>query len=253
MLGSVHIADPDIYPLAGSIEDAFEVSEKLVVEVNIREVSPLRSMLLLEKYGKYPEGEGLEDHLPRELYQELESQLIRTGLPISTMNDYRPWVIVLIMGGGIIEGYSLEYGIDYYFIDKAVEREKEILELETAEYQMQLLSVLPDDLMIMALETGLEEPLTSADIDLMFEFWKKGDTAGLEELLFKDSIEEPALAPFYDTFITERNYTMLEKIEEFLADDNIYFVVVGAGHLVGEEGLLSLLEEKGYALEQLEN
>ena len=253
LLGSVHIADKDIYPLADSIEDAYEMSEGLVVEVNINEVSPLKIMLLLEKYGKYPEGEGLEDHLPRELYRELESQLITTGLPISAMNDYRPWVIVLMMGGGVIEGYSPEYGIDLYFLDKAVESDKEVLELQTAEYQIQLLSGLPDDLMILALETGLEEPLDVADIDLMFELWKRGDTTGLEEFLLKDLGKEPALAPFYDTFITERNYTMLEKIEEFLSDDAIYFIVVGAAHLVGEEGLLNLLEEKGYSLEQLEN
>jgi uncharacterized protein YbaP (TraB family) len=44
---------------------------------------------------------------------------------------------------------------------------------------------------------------------------------------------------------------MAEKIEEFLADDEIYFVVVGAGHLVGENGLINLLKNQGYETEQL--
>jgi hypothetical protein len=43
---------------------------------------------------------------------------------------------------------------------------------------------------------------------------------------------------------------MTSKIEGFLAGTGRYFVVVGAGHLVGEEGIISLLERRGFSAQQ---
>ena len=255
LLGSVHAGEPDMYPLADSIENAFKASDILVVEVNINEVSELKTALLMMKYGTYPEGESLRDNLPEDLYARLSERFEEGGISLAVMDVYRPWVIMTMTEVLAIQeaGYSEEYGIDIHFLNLAIDRGIEMIELETAEYQMQLLSGLSDELMIQILEMSLEEPLTVADLDLMFELWEDGDAAGLEELMFEGLVEEPALASYYDVLLTQRNYNMLEKIEAFLADDYICFVVVGAGHLVGEEGLLSLLEEKGYALEQLEN
>jgi uncharacterized protein YbaP (TraB family) len=253
LLGSVHVAAPDLYPLDSTIENAFEMSDRLVVEININEVSILKSMLLLQKYGLYPEGEGLKENLPEELYRQLESQLRKTDFPISTINNYRPWVIVALMGATEIGDYSAEYGIDLHFLDKAAEREMEILELETAEYQFEIFSELPDELMILILEMSFEEPDSVEDVEMLFKFWEEGDTAGMADLMFKDLAEEPALAPFYDAFYTQRNYNMAAKIGEYLGDEYIYFIIVGAGHLVGEEGLINLLEEAGYSVEQLGN
>lgn len=253
LLGSVHVASPDIYPLDSSIGDAFEISDKLVVEININEVSTLKAMLLLQKYGVYPGGDGLEENLPETLYMKLKDQFLEMGILISTMNDYRPWVIVMTMEGMVTgdNDYSAEYGIDFHFLDVAADRDMEILELESAEYQFELLSNLPDELMIKVLEMSIEEPLTVEDVDLLFEFWEEGDAAGMAAFLFEDLIEEPALAPYYDVIFTQRNINMRDKIEEYLADEYVYFIVVGAGHLVGDEGLINLLHEAGYDVEQM--
>jgi uncharacterized protein YbaP (TraB family) len=51
--------------------------------------------------------------------------------------------------------------------------------------------------------------------------------------------------------LTDRNYKMAGKIEQYLTTDNTYFVVVGAGHLVGDEGIVRLLQTKGYKTRQL--
>jgi len=253
LLGSVHVASPDIYPLDSSIGDAFEISDKLVVEININEVSTLKAMLLLQKYGVYPGGDGLEENLPETLYMKLKDQFLEMGILISTMNDYRPWVIVMTMEGMVTgdNDYSAEYGIDFHFLDVAADRDMEILELESAEYQFELLSNLPNELMIKVLEMSIEEPLTVEDVDLLFEFWEEGDAAGMAAFLFEDLIEEPALAPYYDVIFTQRNINMRDKIEEYLADEYVYFIVVGAGHLVGDEGLINLLHEAGYDVEQM--
>lgn len=258
LLGSIHIASTDIYPLDSDIEDAFQESDKLVVEINMNEVSALKVMLLLEKYGKYPEGEGLKENLPGELYRELESRFLEVGVPISSMNDYRPWVFIIGVAGAEMGGdYSVEYGIDFYFLEKAASRGMEILELETAELQMQMLSSIQDEVIITLIDSSFREDKdTSLDytietLDIMVETWEEGDVAGMAEILFEDLDKEPALAPFYEASFTRRNYGMITKIEQYLADGYTYFIVVGAGHLVGDEGLLIMLEEAGYAVEQL--
>jgi uncharacterized protein YbaP (TraB family) len=256
LLGSIHIASSDIYPLDSSIEDAFQESDRLVVEINIKEVGPITTMLLLEKYGTYPAGENLKQNLDEELYKRLETQLQEIDVSISAFDEYRPWVILTMFEGiaGVGEDYSAEYGIDVYFMEKADERGMGILELETVEYQIKVMSDLPDELMILLLEMSLEPPDMDDYIDVigyMFAQWEKGNTGGIEELVFEDLEEEPALAPYYESFLTQRNHNMADKIEEYLAEGYIYFIVVGAGHLVGEEGLLSLLEEAGYKVEQL--
>jgi uncharacterized protein YbaP (TraB family) len=253
LLGSIHIGKPDFYPLDSTIENVFERSDKLVVENNVNEVSALKSMLLLEKYGTYPEGEGLRENLPRQLFVKLTNQLWSAGIGISTLNNYRPWVILTLMDGIIAGeyGYTVEYGIDLYFLEKAAKRGIEILELETAESQMKMLSDISEEVMILVLEQYVEEPLTLGIISLMFKAWEDGDAEGMAELVYRDLDNEPALAPYYGVLFTERNYNMLTKIEEFLADKYTYFIVVGAGHLVGEEGLVNLLNEAGYTVEQL--
>lgn len=256
LLGSIHIASPDIYPLDSDIENAFQDSDKLVVEINIKEVGPITSMLLLEKYGTYPPGEGLKQNLDEDLYERLETSFQEMGISLSAYDDYRPWIIVTMMEGMIItdQDYSAEYGIDIHFMEKAADRNMEIVELETVEYQFEIMSGIPDELMIKVLEMSLEGPDMDDYIDIvgfMLALWEKGNAEGIEEVLFEDLEEEPALAPYYDVMFNQRNHNMQAKIEEYLADEYVYFIVVGAGHLVGEEGLVNLLDEAGYEVEQL--
>lgn len=255
LLGSIHVAAADIYPLPGVIEDAFVEADTLVVEININEVDEIESVSLILEYASYPPGEGLRDSLPEELYEKLETQFGEWGISLSLLDSYRPWFIQNLLEITSLEmfGYSSEYGIDLHFLDAAVSRELEILELETQEFQIGLLAEIPDDVMIRMLEMTLEEPIIQDDIVILFEIWETGDTAAMEEFLFEGLEEEPELIPYFESVFTNRNYTILEKIIGFLEDtENIYFIVVGAGHLVGEEGLLNLLEEAGYTVEQLE-
>lgn len=253
LLGSIHVASSGIYPLDSTIEDAFKLADYLVVEVNVKEVDEMASTQLLLKYGTYPEGESLQDDLPEELYVQLEEQFAQWHIDMAALDMFRPWVVYLTLEQLQIQelGYASEYGIDVYFTEKAIEADKDIIELETAEFQIELLSSLLDKIIVMLLEEGITEPVTKDDLDMLFEAWENGDAAEVERLVFDSLAEEPALAPFYYKTFDERNVKMAEKIEEFLADEETYFIVVGAGHLVGENGLLNILDEKGYVTEQL--
>jgi len=58
------------------------------------------------------------------------------------------------------------------------------------------------------------------------------------------------MLPVYEKLLYERNNTMATRIEGFLKAGGRYFVVVGAGHLVGKKGIIELLKKKGYPVEQ---
>jgi len=255
LLGSVHVADADTYPLAGIIENAFAESDILVVEVNINEVDVLESAALILEYATYPSGERLQEILPEDLYEELDERLAEWGISLAILDSYRPWFIANILDVTSLQemGYTADYGIDMHFLEAGEVKNLEIVELETEEFQIKLLADVPDDVMIKMMEMNLDEPDTGEDIEELLEIWENGDSAAMEELLFEGLYEEPELLPYFEALFTNRNYMMLEKIEGFLESDEIYFIVVGAGHLVGEEGLLNLLEEAGYVVEQLEN
>jgi len=252
LLGSIHVASPDIYPLDSAIEEAFELADKLVVEVDISQVDEMQTLQLIMDYGTYPPGETLQDNISADLYAQLEEQF-DFGVAMLDFNIFRPWVVVTLLEQLQLQelGYNPQYGIDLYFINQAADSGQDIIELETADFQIALLSALPDELMILVLESSVEDPLTREDAELLFQAWEDGDTAAMELLLFEALEEEPALAPYYDVLIYARNVTMAETIEGLLAEDETYFVVVGAGHLVGEDSIIDILAERGYLTEQL--
>lgn len=254
LMGSIHVGDAGIYPLDNIIEEAYELADNLVVEVDITNVNVTGITSLMIEYGRYPQGEGLKKSIPGELYTKLSDYFSVRGMSITLMDIFRPWFINTMMEQMELEalGYSTEYGIDMYFLRKATKSGKNIIELETAEFQIEIVASMPDELMLMAVEEVLEEPMTKEILEDLFSAWESGDTVVVESLIFEGMDENPEYEPFFQAIYTERNYSMADKIEEFLEDDEVYFVVVGAAHLVGDEGIVSILEDRGYQTEQLE-
>ncbi len=254
LLGSVHVASMDLYPLDDTIESAFNSADYLVVEVNTNNLTQVHATQLLLDYGTYPEGDGFNKHVPEELYNKLDEQFKQWGIGIAMLDQYKPFVIYNFMSQYMLEGlgYSFEYGLDFYFMDKAEESNKYILELETSEFQLHLLSSIPDENIITAMEYDIDNPEIEQYLHDFFNAWVDGDAATVETIVFEALAEEPDMGPYYEMMYDQRNFNMLEKISDYLAGDEVYFIVVGAGHLVGENGLLNLLGNSGYELEQLE-
>lgn len=253
LLGSIHFGKPEFYPLSNTIEKAFESSDKLVLETAYTEISYWDMHFQFEKYGRYTEGEELKDKLGWNFYSALSDYLQDNGIDITTINDYRPWVVY-----GIVDeikeenwGYYLYYGIDHHFQYRALLRNMEVIGLETTDEHIKVLIDVPDETMVNVLELSVFVPDYIDDTGLYFDIWEDGDAEILEAWQLDSLMRYPDIAVYYDILLTERNLSWMPKIEEFLADEYIYFIVVGASHLLGEDGLLDLLDEKGYEIEQL--
>ena len=89
------------------------------------------------------------------------------------------------------------------------------------------------------------------ELDKLVNAWRAGDEKGIESIMTKSAKEDKRLAPVYEKLVIERNKKMASKIEDYLKEKETYFVIVGAGHLVGSQGMIELLKSKGFVVEQL--
>lgn len=250
ILGSIHLAKPELYPLAKEIESAYTRSDVLVLELDPSSPESVQSIQgTMMRAGIYPPGHSLKSELSAYTYNLLQQYAHKAQIQTAVLEQMRPWVVMLQLS--VMEmmrlGYSPELGIDQHFLKRYKEDGKELYELETAQEQMALLSKDDKKFQDMLLRYTLEsmhemEPM----LEEMFQGWKRGDDKAFDRIMTMSLKSDPALDAIYDALITKRNYKMTEQINDFLKTKKDYFVVVGAGHVVGEEGIVALLKRQGY-------
>ena len=254
LLGSVHVMKKEIYPLPKVMEEAFARSKFLVLEVDESKLDAAKVQKLMMEKGMYAAGDGLSKHIPKELQEKLQAFLTKCGIPAAMAEKMKPWTlsITLTMTSMMKLGYDPEFDIDKHFLKQANADGKKVLELETAEAQLEMLSGLSDELQQKMLGVTLEElESKSTDIEDMIAAWSAGDAAKLDTVLHKQVVKHPEFKPFFEKMFDERNIGMTGKVEEYLKTKDIHFVVAGAGHMVGEKGIVSLLQKKKYKVEQI--
>jgi len=115
--------------------------------------------------------------------------------------------------------------------------------------QLALLSGLPQKVQIAMLKQTLKDvAVADAYFDRMLKAWQSGDVLALNRLFVDEGLKNGELNRVMNT---DRNITMAKKVDEMLIKGCRCFVVVGAGHLGGEAGMIKLLQAKGYEIEQL--
>lgn len=252
LMGSIHFADQSFYPLRQEIEEAYDHSKFLVVEIDINKTdSGTFNRILLDK-GVYTDGSTIKDVISKETWLQLRQQLSALNVPYDSVKNYKPGILVLTLTATQVMqmGFEPQLGIDMHFLSKAAQTEKQVIELETLEQQINLFLDIPDgDLLLKESLYSLQDSeLLMAD---MVRFWKQGNDAKMNELLFEEAVDEyPAFAEIYDRLFYDRNQQMTIKIEQMLKDKTAekisYFVVVGSGHMMGERGIVQKLKDKGY-------
>jgi uncharacterized protein YbaP (TraB family) len=251
LLGSLHYLRKDIYPLDSVIEEAFLGSNVLAVEANIDDLSSVDVQKLLGS-AMYTGDDTLEKHVSGETYAQLKKELSEDGIPLELIGRQKPWFLALTLTSLELlkSGFDPTYGIDIHFLSEA-EGKKKIVELESVAYQIDLLSSFSDtDQESFLLYTPQDLCLIKKESDELLKAWRSGDTKMMESLVFKDGAGAKQISAIYEKLLYERNRNMSSRIEDFLRTKDSYFVVVGAGHLIGNRGIVETLRRKGYVVEQ---
>ncbi|MFQ5487803.1 MAG: TraB/GumN family protein [Gammaproteobacteria bacterium] len=254
LLGSIHFGNADMYPLPAVISDAYAVADALVVEVNMAALDPTETAALISELGTYRDGGNLKEMLDAATWDRLEQVAHRLGIPSRILALQKPWFAAMTLAVVALQksGYDERWGIDKHFMEQAAGSGKPILELETLMEQLGMMDRLSPRVQQAMLLQSLHEVERSGDyFGAMVAAWQQGDVAALEQLVAEGFSESPAGRRMYEVFLTQRNSRMADKIEALLGERRTYFVVVGAAHLVGQEGLVHLLQARGHRLSQL--
>ena len=251
LAGSVHVLRASDYPIPVVLEDAFKKSAGLVEEIDLGKFDAESAQLQMLQQGSYPPGHSLKTDLPPAVYQRVAALAAKQKVDMRMIETMRPWLasIVLLDNQLAQDGFDPESGVDIHFADEADASGKPVIGLEQASYQLGLFAQFPDkaqqDLLVQSLD---ESDTLKSEMDTLIGAWHDGDTKVLEKELGEEFGKYPEV---YQAVLVQRNRAWMPQLEKFMADGKIYFVAVGALHLVGPDGLLALFQKDDYTVEQL--
>jgi len=251
LLGSVHMLRESDHPLPAAFYDAYQNADALIMELDVTTVDPVATQAMVNELGMIQDGRRLGDLLGESDYSEALGLAERINIPLAMLAGAEPWLAAVTIDVLMLTrlGFSPANGVEMRFAERAADDGKAISGLETERQQLEMLDGLSAaaqrDLLLQTLAEG--EDVESAMNELV-DSWRRGDSAQLESGLLQDIRKYPEI---YQAILVRRNENWVGQITELLDDRQDYLIIVGAMHLVGDDGLPSLLQKKGIAVSQL--
>jgi uncharacterized protein YbaP (TraB family) len=250
LLGSIHVATRDMYPLPGHIELAFRNSTTLLVEVDVNKMDQGKFQALLMANGMYPPGDSLWNHINADTKRLVVCFCQANGMNPEAFAKLKPWLAALTTAFVPAQMAKQEFvqGLDKYFLDRAAQGMR-VEPIESAEYQFRLLASMPEAEQERSLRAALKGAGQGAeDFKQLQSFWLDGDAEKLDASLSSSMQGDPE---YSKRVFSDRNPRMADRAEQCLKSGERCFVVVGAGHMVGKDGVVHLLKARGYKVEQV--
>jgi len=251
LLGSVHLLRAQDHPLPQVIDDVYDDAETLYMELDMDDLDPLLMQATINRLGMLDEGTSLQDVMGVELYAEAKARAAELDLPLEMLERTEPWLAAITVEQLALSriGFNPSYGVEMHLLRKATSDGKEILGFESVEQQLAYLDGLSLDAQRDLLMQTLAESAAIQDLmDDLILAWRSGDIDYLERTLLEDVSGYPEL---YDTIVASRNRLWVDTIDALLEQREDYLVVVGALHLVGDDGVPHLLEQRGVRITQM--
>lgn len=251
-LGTVHFLPPQLVWRSEQINAAFEASDTIVFEVNMR--GPKAGQLVMRDFlqkGLFENGKTLRGALPDDAETEIADALSEHGLPLDAFNTFEPWMAAMQISASHVQkvGFSPNSGVESVLHDDAVAAGKSFDFLETIAEQTAVFDTLPMNAQIDFLHaTALSMTDLEDRLSFVVEEWKDGDVAGIA-VTTADRSTLPSSQVVYDAILVKRNVAWLPKIESFLDEPGTTFVAAGAAHFAGEDSVIKMLRDKGYEVE----
>lgn len=250
VLGSVHLGSKEMYPLPAAIEDAFSRASTVLVEVDINKVDPKVTNQFVLSKGIYQGDDGLSKHVSQETLDALHAFCEQYNMQAGALERLRPWLVSITVTLLPLQkmGMTTALGIDKYFLDKAKDSKK-VESIESAEWQFDLLSSIPENLQEKYLSNAVKQAARlNETAKEMQDTWIEGSAEKLDAILARSS-REPA--ELQRKLREDRNPRMADALEACVKRDESCFLIVGAAHTVGKDSVVSLLEKKGFKLQQV--
>lgn len=250
--GTFHMLNSTDHPLPAEYEQAYQAATKVYFETDMAAAqTPTFQMKFIQAISA-PSGSTLQSLLKPKTYAALEQYMAKQNLPIGNFMPFTPAGASLILSVQEYQRLGMEpqYGVDTYYSNKATTDGKIIGHLESLDEQLAFIANMgkgQEDEMVMYTLEELKNLHT--EMKTLKGLWRSGNLSTMDKSYLKELREE--FPSTYADIISNRNNNWIPRIEEMLKDAPTEVVMVGGLHLAGPDGLIQLLKQKGYKVEQL--
>jgi len=246
LFGTIHSEDPEVLQLPQPVQQAIDRCNTVVLEMLLDADAMMYSstaMLMMD-------GRMLSDIIGKPLFRQVASAIRSRGIQELVLERMKPWAAAVILSMPVSETGLV---LDMMLYQSALEQGKSVHGLETVEEQLNVFEALPEKDQVLLLQDAVENfsGLDALHAELL-DAYKQRDLAGLMALseAAMQAGDQQLADEFQQHLVVDRNHRMSDRMQVYLRQGKV-FIAVGALHLPGEEGLLSLLEQQGFTVRRL--
>lgn len=249
--GTCHVLRPSDLPLPPEFGQAFAASAAVYFETDLKRALSGELQQAIMPRAFFPAGTTLEQSLTPEAWQAVQTYATEKQLPMEQVARMKPWFFAIMMAAIELQKLGVtQEGVDLLLFREATKEGKPVGELEPFERHVNYLTTMADghesELLLNAIADLANTP---QQLPELLGAWRSGDLVTLERIMVQEMREKyPGL---YRSLLVQRNNEWMPVLERLLGTPEIEFVLAGAGHLVGPEGLLEQLRARGCTIEQL--
>ena len=255
LFGTIHVGIKSFYPLSPEVHKALAASTELVLELDTRAEGAYARAVL--DHGSYGDGELLQNSIAPATLDRLTQALHALGITVASMSHLKPWLIANILMGLELQrsGFERGQGNEFALLAHAQEHGTEVIELESADYQLTLfdtLSASQSERYLLESLAQLSDGSSLRKAMATIDAWHSGDATALDALVPAAVDGDSVMSEFTRrVLLGRRNPEMAARIERIMQDGKTAFVGVGLLHLLGANGLPQLLSQHGYQVDRV--
>lgn len=245
LYGTIHIIpSEDFFYPKGTLQ-AIESTDKMVFEIDMSVMTDMSAQMALMSKAVMNDGKTLRDFTTEEEYAVVKAHFDKMGLPLALFERMKPAFLSVFaseemspnaMQSGEMKSYEME------FMEIANTQKMELGGLETVEYQLSVFDSIPyADQAKMLVESIQSTNSGDDDFKKMIAVYKDQDLIGMGSMFSDESLGD------MDLLLNNRNRNWIPVMKDYMSKGTVFFAV-GAGHLVGDQGVISLLRKQGYAM-----
>lgn len=249
LYGTIHMIGKEDFFLTDSTRSAIERAKLVTFEINMEDMMNLPAQMGLMMKSFMAGGQSLSSLLSKEDYALVKAHFDKQGLPLFLFERMKPMFLTVLadadMSGGLGgDGDMVSY--EMKIMDIAQQQKKKMGGLETAEYQMSMFDSIPYEEQAQMLVESIKSSGTGdgGQFDEMVKLYKNQDIVGMGTMMGEDE----SIGKHEDLLLNQRNRNWIPIMGEMMLAQPTFFAV-GAGHLGGEQGVVSLLRNAGYTVE----
>lgn len=246
LLGSVHLLPYGTRGLPEVVNAAYLTSDLVVFESDLFLIGSVDFEADELTQARYPAGKSIEDEMPLELIAQAETRAQELGLPIHILERYRPWFFAQTLATAQFshDGFPLDNGVDVRLYRRAVNDIKLTDGLSEPDEHLATFADMNQKQSEAFLRSALADlDDTRAQISRILDIYRNADLTLLNTLATEMQESSPSL---YKRLVIDRNDKWMDKFAEYRQRKQNILVVVGAMHLVGEQGLIQRFERRGW-------